>query len=399
MPASSPLNHLHDAAGATFLHYASPQSTSPDAPQANVVETFGELESEYAAIRKGCAILDAPHRATLEITGSDAIEFLNRMITQELQDFEPHQVRRSFWLNRKGRIDADLRLIRIDQDRMLVDLDLLSSAHAATSLSEYLFSEDVQITDRSDEFHRLVLHGRTAPLLLEAIAGEPVTTLEDRAAIESTIEGHAVHIARDDETADPGFHLVVESRAVEPVYAGLLDLGLEAMPDGSAPKGPYRLRPAGWHAFNIARLEAGTPLFNLDFSSSNLPAESGVLDDRVSFTKGCYLGQEVVARMKSLGHPKQTLVALRFEAPPSPGAQPLTGAPLWLDSDDDRTPIGAITSSTRSPMLGDVPIAFAQVKWAHAKPGAILMCEDPEATLRAEVQPQLRFWPRAEAAR
>ncbi|MCA9310952.1 MAG: hypothetical protein KDA21_07090, partial [Phycisphaerales bacterium] len=94
MAQNSPLNNQHREQDASFTEYG----------PVPVVETFGELEAEYAAIRKGAVLLDQPTRATVEVTGDDRLEFLNRMITQELKGMAPGMVRRGFWLNRKGRI-------------------------------------------------------------------------------------------------------------------------------------------------------------------------------------------------------------------------------------------------------------------------------------------------------
>jgi len=162
-----------------------------------------------------------------------------------------------------------------------------------------------------------------------------------------------------------------------------------------------RFRPAGWHAFNIARIENGWPIFNLDFGPDSLPAETGVIADRVSFTKGCYLGQEVVARMHSLGHPKQQLVALRVSSKEheDPQWQPITGAAITsaapLPPGGEAKPIGAVTSSTRSPMLGDDIICLAQVKWDQSQPGTKLHIHTTRGPLETSVEPTLTFWKRS----
>ncbi|MGH7133940.1 MAG: hypothetical protein ACREJO_18580, partial [Phycisphaerales bacterium] len=105
-----------------------------------IVETFGEVPVEYAAIRKSCGLMDEPQRTVLEITGPDRLDFLNRMVTQELKGFEPFTVRRTFWLSRKGRIDADLRLINLP-DRVLADVDTFAADRAAAGLSGYIITE------------------------------------------------------------------------------------------------------------------------------------------------------------------------------------------------------------------------------------------------------------------
>jgi folate-binding protein YgfZ len=139
------------------------------------------------------------------------------------------------------------------------------------------------------------------------------------------------------------------------------------------------LRPAGWHAFNIARIEAGSPLYYIDFGPDSLPAETGVLEDRVSFKKGCYLGQEVVARMHSRGHSKQVLVGVDFDTVPDPTTgfplQPLGGTPVHLATPvtGKDEPVGMVTSSTLSPMNGSRPVALVQLKQAHIAPGTALV--------------------------
>src|SRR4051812_36724439 len=107
MAAVSPLLRWHQQAEAALQTYGPPEAG------VQVVETFGELELEYAALRKHCVLIDQPQRGTIQVTGADRLAFLNRMVTQELKGLAPFQVRRSFWLNRKGRIDADLRIIEL----------------------------------------------------------------------------------------------------------------------------------------------------------------------------------------------------------------------------------------------------------------------------------------------
>ncbi len=378
MTVTNPLQSVHEEAGATFLRYGS------EGVGAEVVETFGFLEQEYAATRKGAGVLDMPHRGTIEITGGDRIEFLNRMVTQELKGLEPFGVRRSFWLNRKGRIDADLRMIALP-DRVILDTEVLSVSRTIESLSAYLFAEDVRIEDVTPRMHRLAVHGPRAAGLLSSAAlhqsGAPIGTMRPDEAGLHSIDGASVLVDRHDSAGVAGFELLVAAEDAERVYATIL--GAE---DGAA-------RRIGWHAYNIARIEAGTPIFGVDYGPTNLPHETGreVLLDRVSFRKGCYLGQEIVARMQSLGHPKQVLVALRVDESDSgaPTDQPATGSAV---SQGDKV-VGAVTSCTRGPMLGDSIIALAQVKWDAAKPGGELRVDFAGGGAgRAVVQEHLTFW-------
>lgn len=399
MPRLSPIRNTHAQAEASF------QTWGPEASGVEMVETFGEIAAEYAALRRGCALFDMTNRGTLEVSGADRLDFLDRMITQQVKGLAPFRCVRSFWLNRKGRIDADLRVLALE-DRLLLDLDWLSGERARTTLGAFVITEDVTIVDASDRWSRFALHGPTALELLAIVAahgaGAPLSDLTPGGAARVTIAGADVLLDRQDDCGEVGVHLWLNPDDAERVWSRLVEAGAphdgngdDAQAPGGAPE-RIRLRPAGWHAYNIARIEAGTPLYNIDFGERSLPAETGVLRDRVHFKKGCYLGQEVVARMDALGKPKQVLAALRFDVNErGEVVQPLPGAHVMAMADDSAETVGAVTSSTISPMLGGEAIAFVQVRTKHAEDAsANLVVAAEGARVRATVQPSLRFWTR-----
>jgi folate-binding protein YgfZ len=276
------------------------------------------------------------------------------MVTQELKDLDAGVVRQSFWLSRRGRIVADLLLAETG-DYLLACLDVHGVSKAVESLHEFLFTEDVEIVEVTDTAHHLALHGPMAARVIAAAADDPhdptVADLPDLACKVIAIGGNEVVAIRCDQTGEPGFELIMTRGEAEAVWEALLAAGQ------TLGEGRTRVRPIGWHAFNIARIEAGTPLFNIDFGTDSLAHETGLLAQRVSFTKGCYLGQEIVARTENLGRPKQQLVGLR----PDGDLLPAAGDDV-VDADDKA--VGAVTSSTLSPMLGAVPIAFAMIRHA-----------------------------------
>jgi tRNA-modifying protein YgfZ len=399
MPRVSPLRKLHQQAEASLALYGPPEA------DVQVVETFGELELEYAALRKACILLDQPYRAVVEVAGADRLDFLNRMLTQELKGFEPFQVRRTFWLNRKGRIDSDLRLLELPAGRTLLDMDTHAVGRTVEGLSAFIITEDVRLRDLSDAMHRLALHGPTAAALLREVsrpvAGPSLEDLGPGRACVVAIGTHEVIVDRDDSTGEVGLELTLPSEAALAIYQQLVETGQEHG-NGAEPASRFRLRPAGWHAYNIARIEAGRPLYNIDFGPDTLPHETGVLRDRVSFTKGCYLGQEVVARMESRGHSKRSLVAIRCEQQmlsaeggiPMP-RQPVTGSHLWPAADPAGDPVGVVTSSTLSPMLGAIPICFAMIKPGFRDPGTQLLIAAESVQIPGRVQEGLAFWKRS----
>lgn len=337
---------------------------------------FEAVELEYAAIRKGAALMDLPNSGTIVATGADRLAFLNNLITQELKGLEPMRCVRGFWLNRKGRIDADLRLCDTGE-RTRIATDALVAGPTADALTRFVFSEDVTIEDAGERLHRLALHGPLAARALMAVADtDERIDPGPNAAMTVIVRGVQVHVEREDSTGEVGLLLTMPTEHARAVYEAL-----------AATQGT---RVCGWMAYNIARVENGWTLFQIDFSSENLPAETGVLHDRVSFTKGCYLGQEVVARMHSLGQPKQKTVALRLANGQDP-CLPSERANVYADPASDKS-IGTITSSTNSPMLGAAPIALARVRTAHCEPGTVLHVEAQGRRTAFEVRPQLAFW-------
>lgn len=393
MAYPAPLLEQHEHAGATVLPYG-----RPDAPIL-VPATFGELEFEYAALRKACVLIDWPHRGTLSIAGEDRHAFLNNMITQELKGLQQMESRRAFWLSRKGRVVADLRLTNLG-DRLHVDLDAHAVASTIETLGSYVITEDVEIADQTQAVHRLALHGPTGPRLLDMIgtfeSGGAAELAPGRAAW-CEIAGVRVLLERQDTTGEIGIDLTVPAESVGTVYGALVRAGSMQQDQPPASAQEIKLREAGWLAFNTARIEAGTPMFNLDFGTDTLPAETGeaTLRDRVSFTKGCYLGQEVVARMHSLGKPKQTLVALRLEGDTrldreGLARQPVGGAPVVVT--DTEASVGAVTSSTISPMLGGEVAAFAMVRTKALDDGTPLSVAAEGVQVPVRVQTELSYY-------
>lgn len=388
--------------GVPFDPPANDNANAATAPACEIMASFGEIEAEYAAIRRGAGLIDSPHRGTLVVTGKDRIDFLNRMVTQELKGaggFGPGQCREAFWLNRKGRIDADLLLIELG-DCMFIDLDLANAAAATKSLGEFIFSEDVEVRDASDEVHHIGVHGRLAREAIAAAANVLDFDLASGAARSVTIDDVHVVIARRDLTGEVGYELIVHREAAARVWEFLLAA------DHVVSMNKRRVRPIGWHAFNIARVEAGEAQFNIDFGPTNLPHQVGeLLPRRVSFIKGCYLGQEIVARMHSRGHSKPTLVGLRMNS----DRLPIAGAQVFAKSDDAASPasgggadagglgdpLGVVTSSTLSPMRGAEPIALAMLRPVPI--GSVVLVNAEGEQAEATTCP-LRFWPASDSA-
>jgi folate-binding protein YgfZ len=342
------------------------------APTCEVVAQFAEVELEYAAIRGGAALVDCPQRGTLVVRGADRVDFVNRLVTQDVKKLAEGAVARAFLTNRKGRIDADLVVARLP-DALVIDTLAHDVAALREALEKMLFGEDVAFEPRGDSHARIGVHGPKAEAALKAlgIAGSG-------AAWSAPLGDARVEIWRTDELGAAGFELSVPRTHVASLWRSIVTFGA---------------RPAGWFATNTARLEAGTPYFRIDFGPTNLPHESGVLESRVSFTKGCYPGQEVVARMQNLGKPKQKLVGLRVEA----DLLPVSDAQVFAFADGASLgdQVGVVTSSGIAPMLGAVPVAFAMISSSAYAEGTKVLVNAEGEQAPAVVSP-LAFLPSAE---
>jgi folate-binding protein YgfZ len=364
MSSKSPLGKLHRLAEATFAPYPPAGSVhAGDSTPTEMVATFGDVNAEYEAIRTGVGLLDLPAQTSLTATGADRDEFFNRLVTQQITPGDEWHSTPAFLLDRTGRIAADIRIVQLP-DRTIVSLDAAVAATAMQAMERYIIADDVELRDDSEHFHRLSMLGQGAPSLLISLskhkAGSSLNDLKPYSVSLVEIAGAEVVVDRADRIGSMSLELFVPTDSVLDVYQQLLEAG-QAMADADST--PFRA--VGWAACNITRVECGAPAYLIDFGARSLPHETGVLDQRVSFTKGCYLGQEIVARTQALGKPKQQLIALKFEG----GDPPTVGDDLVPDNSEKTTSVGVVTCSIASPQLDGSPYCFAQVKTSHIEIG------------------------------
>jgi folate-binding protein YgfZ len=349
-----------ESAEVEWLAYGGPDESGQ--PFCEIPASFGgEVEAEYAAIRRGAALLDMPHRATLVVRGDDRLDLLDRLVSQKVRDLRIGAVETAFLTSRKGRIVADLLLAQLS-DKLLIDVDITRGAEVASQIDAMIFGEDVTVEDVTSSMHRISVHGRRAGEVLAALTHPIDVTLEPGKSGRIVVAGVEVVVLRHDVTGEPGYEWIVPTEAAGAVWDRMLAVDQTL-------GGRRLVRPAGWFAFNMARVEAGTPIFNVDFGGDSLPHETGLLNRRVSFTKGCYPGQEVVARTEHLGRPKQILRGLVIEGE----EVPVAGAQIFAGEDGPLADVvGTVTSSAPSPMRGLEPVALAVIKSKHAEDGGIV---------------------------
>ncbi len=351
----NPLHSLHTQAEAEFQPYA----------DVEIVSTFGEPQAEYAALHKACGMLDLPQRGILELTGKDRLPFLNNLLTNQTWSKETKTGMAAglgvyaFYLNTKGRIVTDLIVLELG-DRTLLEMDGRLVPQVRAMFEKYLFTEQVTMTDCTGTLHQIALHGAVAREVLNAAIGTPIPLLDPLSSTAISLFGIDAIVYRDDPTGQTGYVLIVPIAAAKTVWMNLLSkFGTPSE------TGKRALRPVGWAAFNAARIEGGRPIFGIDFDDSILPAETGQFNRAVSVTKGCYLGQEIVARMHARQQVAKQLVGIRMES----DALPIAGTKILDDANNE---IGGVTSSTLSPILSNVAICLGYLKRPFFAPKTIV---------------------------
>lgn len=371
----NPLHSLHQQAQAEFQPYDTLE----------IVCTYGQPQAEYAAIRKACALLDWPQRGILEVSGKDRLPFLNNLLTNQTWNKETKtgltagQGVYAFFLNNKGRIEADMNVLELG-DRTWLEMDARLVEPTRTAFDKFLFAEQVKLTPRLDDLHEISLQGPGAPDLLSTLLGSPCPDLPPLGSFKTQFSNIELLLWRDDSAGVPGYCGILPSDT-----AGALWNTLLSRFGAPADTGRRSLRPAGWAAWNATRIEAGRPLFGIDFDNTILPAETGQLSRAVSFTKGCYLGQEIVARMHARGQAAKQIVGLKMQD----DSLPLAGAKIF---DDQQNEVGGITSSTLSPVLSNTAICLGLLKRNFIAPGTTVHIP-AEGALRAATVTALPFLP------
>ena len=303
-----------------------------------------ELDAQYRQLREECGLLDRSRRGKLLVSGPDAAEFLQGQLTNDVEALAPGEGCYAALLDRKGHIQADMRVLRLGPEELWVDTEPQAGALARQHLETYKIGRQVEVEDLGAGRAILSLIGPATG----SVAGTPALgPFESESA--TVIGTDCVVVGTGD-----GVDLILPSGESERLRRALLDAGAAEVDPEAA---------------EILRIENGRPRFEAEMSAETMPAEAGIVDDAVSFTKGCYIGQEPVARLHHRGRPNRHLRGLRLGAP----AQ--AGSALRLGDKD----VGRIGSSCVSPAFG--PIALAIVR-REAEPGAELAVGEDGVTAR-----------------
>jgi tRNA-modifying protein YgfZ len=296
------------------------------------VQTPPELESHHRVLREGAGLLDRSARGKLDVAGPDALEYLQGQVTNDVEGLAPGEGCYAALLNPKGKILADMRVLVRARDELWLDTEAGALEALLSKLDMYRIGRRVELADRSEERAILSLIGPGA----RAAAGVELPERE-HAFIDAEVEGLPVVVA----ATDLGVDLVVDRNHLEAIRSALATRGVVPVSEAAA---------------EIVRIESGRPRYGIDMTADNLPGEIGIEQRAVSFTKGCYVGQEPVARMHYRGHPNRRLRGLMLSEQAAPDER------LFKEQKE----IGRLTSACVSRALG--PIALALLR-REVEPG------------------------------
>jgi len=315
--------------------------------------------TQAAGVRRGVGLFRLADRGLAEVTGGDRVRWLDGMLSNDVAALGPGAERSGCYaalLTPQGRVVADLQVLWREE---ALWLETAGEAVATTieRLERYVVADDVALSDRSRELARLGLEGPGARDVLEAAAGS-VPDLAPDSCTELTLEGSAVLVAKFGWSGELAYQLILPLGDAERVEAALVAAG-----------DSVGLIEAGAEALEILRVEAGVPRLGCELDESVLPAEAR-LERAVSTTKGCYTGQEVVARMASRGRVGHLLVGLGASGEP-----PRVGSDVCAEG----SRIGEVTSACVSPVAGAIALGF--VRTAYAEPGTELVVDGRAVTV------------------
>ena len=330
-------------------------------------ERYTSHHEEYDALTRAAGLARRSHLGRLELTGEDTLDLLNRLSTNKLEDLTPGEGMGSVLTSAKGRI-VDLLLVLMLEDRLLLIVGPDARERVAEWIDFYTFVEDVTVRDVTPDTAMFSLIGPGAAGLVEEIAGEDVATLPLYSVRPASVGGVNVTLVRNDLGELPGFDVIAPAGDGERLWRYLVE---RSAGDGA--------KPVGTLALESVRVEQGVPAPGRELSEDYNPLEAGLLQ-HISFSKGCYIGQEVIARLDTYKKVSKYLVGLSWDSPELPPA----GASLTVDGKRS----GVVTSAVGSERLGR-GIGLGYVRKAHAEPGSALTLEQDgrEVEVRVEALP------------
>jgi folate-binding protein YgfZ len=288
---------------------------------------FGDAAAEYRSGRDTVALIDKNYRAFLSFTGPDRVRYLNAILTNNIKDLASGHGVVSLLLSPQGHILAELETYAL-ADRLLCVSYAMIRERLVEWLDKYIIMDDVTLTDETLRYGTLALEGPKAAALVKEVYGADLTKLEELSSRGGKVGSIPCFITKRSPGGVPGAEFLAESAKLPELWQVLLDA--VHWHEGT---------PMGYAGLSATRMLQGVPWFGYDFGEKQIPHEAGLQDSHISYTKGCYTGQEIVERVRSRGQVNRQRVQLAF----SGDVVPLQDTPLMLDGKE----VGHVTRAAR----------------------------------------------------
>lgn len=351
---TTPLYKTHIALGATFneMHEGW-----------KLVDHYADPLEEHRAVRSGVGITDFSHRGRVRLTGEDRAKYLHRIISNDVEGLSAGEGNYATILTNRGKLIADMS-VYVLEETITIETNADTTQILAQELDKYLIADDVVIEDVTDRTGMIGIHGSKSADLLRNAFGLHVDGLQEHHTAAHSVEDRWMVCIRANETGEIGYNLYTASESMEWLWDAALTKGREF--------GAY---PVGLTALNLLRVEAGIPRYGAELTDSIIPLEAE-LKNALDFEKGCYIGQEIVARMHYRGHPNRLLRGFKIDhdTPPAQGSRIFNG----------EKEVGWITSAVNSPTLGET-IGIGYVRTAFTDAGSEVEIETAASRVKATV--------------
>jgi folate-binding protein YgfZ len=316
---------------------------------------------DYAAVRDGGAgLIDLSSRGRLRVSGSEATMFLNGLITNDMKTLAENRWMPAAFPTVQGRLIGAVRVVRL-KDAFVIDTDAESHEAVLKTVSRFTLAGDFHVKDLTSETALLSVQGKRAVEVVEKVLKTSVSDLPRDGVLETNSQNRPVTIIRATHTAEDGFDILIDSAQGAQLRQALIDADAQVVsPD----------------VFEVLRIEAGIARFGHDVDETNVVTETN-LDDAVSYTKGCYVGQEIIVRIKHRGHVAKKLTGLRFQT--EKRIEPGT-----IIKSSDGKEIGKLTSTAFSPKL-EATIGLGYVRYEFLNPGTTVVIEPEIQATTAEL--------------
>ena len=324
---------------------------------------FGDSGAEYETVRAHVGLVELPQRGFIALTGPDRSSYLQGLFSNDIKLLGPGRGLYGTFLSQQGKVLSDARIWCLE-DSFLIDLWRPYCETILSHLNRYLVADDVEIADLSGNYGLISLQGAESESMAAALIAPSSLPKAPLEHVRASVRNISLQVIRSSHTGMDGFDFIVPTERILPFAELVTDAGKA-----------YSARWIGSQTLETLRIEAGIPRYGIDITADTLLLETG-MDHAFSFTKGCYLGQEVVERIRSRGHVNKKLMGLVLEDSQTPER----GALVTLA--DQR--VGHITSATESPRFRR-PIALAYIHRESWTPGTRVVVESGKNRFVASV--------------